>query len=159
MRLYHGSNVVIENIDLSLSHKGKDFGCGFYLSDNYEQAFQMACLTVERLESGVPIVTEFELDETLFTDTSMQVLKFDSYTEEWAQFVLDNRNNQERKNIHNYDVVIGPIANDKVGAQIRRFLLGDIDIQQLVKELTFHKGITIQYFFATEKALHKLRKP
>ena len=31
-RLYHGSNVVIEQIDLSRSKRGKDFGQGFYLS-------------------------------------------------------------------------------------------------------------------------------
>lgn len=40
--LYHGSNVSIEQIDLSLSRKGKDFGCGFYLNANRQQALDMA---------------------------------------------------------------------------------------------------------------------
>lgn len=43
--LYHGSNVDIEKIDLSLSRKGKDFGCGFYLNANKQQAMDMAIRT------------------------------------------------------------------------------------------------------------------
>ena len=34
MILYHGSNVEIQHIDLSKSARGKDFGKGFYLSEN-----------------------------------------------------------------------------------------------------------------------------
>lgn len=158
MRLYHGSNMPIAEIDLTLSHKGKDFGCGFYLSDNYEQAFRMACLTVERTEFGVPTVTIYDFDENILEGRSLDILRFDGYTEEWAQFVLDNRKNRTRENIHSHDIVVGPIANDKVGAQIRRFQFGDIDIHQLVKELTFHKGLTTQYFFATGRAIETLRQ-
>lgn len=44
IRLHHGSNVVIDSIDLSLSKKGKDFGKGFYLNPNYNQAFEMSLL-------------------------------------------------------------------------------------------------------------------
>ena len=158
MKLYHGSNMPIEEIDLTLSHRGKDFGCGFYLSDNYEQAFRMACLTVERTETGVPTVTTYDFNENILDDKDLDVRRYDGYTEEWAQFVLNNRSNRKRENIHGHDIVIGPIANDKVGAQIRRFQLGDIDIHQLVMELTFHKGLTTQYFFATERAIKMLKK-
>ena len=42
MILYHGSFAEIEEIDLTLSKPNKDFGKGFYLSDNFEQAFEMA---------------------------------------------------------------------------------------------------------------------
>ena len=38
LKLYHGSNVVIDKIELCRSRKGKDFGCGFYLNPNKEQA-------------------------------------------------------------------------------------------------------------------------
>ena len=44
MILYHGSNVIIENIDLTRSKPNKDFGKGFYLSSDEEQAFHMAAL-------------------------------------------------------------------------------------------------------------------
>lgn len=42
IRLHHGSNVEIDAIDLSRSKKGKDFGQGFYLNPNYNQALEMA---------------------------------------------------------------------------------------------------------------------
>lgn len=38
MRLYHGSNMMIENIDLSKCKPYKDFGRGFYLTEIKEQA-------------------------------------------------------------------------------------------------------------------------
>lgn len=155
MKLHHGSNVPIDFIDLTKSKKGKDFGCGFYLSDNYEKAMGMACLTTERTEYGLPYVTSFEFDENLLKAGDLKVLRFDGYTEDWAEFVVKNRNNRNRRNIHDYDIVIGPIANDKVGPQIRRYLLGDIDVHQLINELKY-RNKTIQYFFATTKAISYL---
>ena len=63
MKLYHGSNISINHIDLSKGHKGKDFGQGFYLSANKEQAFLMAKATVAKTEYGKPCITTFEFDE------------------------------------------------------------------------------------------------
>ena len=156
MKLYHGSNLKIENINLDKSKKGKDFGRGFYLSDNYSQAYKMACLTTDRLGFGSPIVSEYDFDESCLEDCSIKVKKFDEYTEEWAQFILDNRTNELEFNIHNYDIVIGPIADDKVGYQIRRFIYGDITVKQLISELKYRKGLSIQYLFATDVAIKLL---
>ena len=73
-----------------------------------------------------------------------------------------NRRNRTRIPAHNYDIVIGPIADDAVGFQIRRFTSGLIDmdmfVEELVEELKYMKGITIQYFFGTEKAIRYLKK-
>lgn len=87
MILYHGSNVVIDEIDLLQCKPYKDFGKGFYLTD----------------------------------------------------------------------IVVGPVANDTVAFQLRRYLLGVISLEDLVKELKF-KGLNRQYFFGTELAISKLRK-
>ena len=54
IKLYHGSNVNIDSIDISKGHKGKDFGKGFYLSENIEQATAMAKLVTARIGDGVP---------------------------------------------------------------------------------------------------------
>ena len=48
MKLYHGTNVKFDKIDLMKSKPNKDFGRGFYLSDNYEQAMEMAKTKVVR---------------------------------------------------------------------------------------------------------------
>lgn len=62
MRLYHGSNMMIENIDLSKCKPYKDFGRGFYLTEIKEQAEKMASRTAA-IYGGEPTVTEFEFDE------------------------------------------------------------------------------------------------
>ena len=55
MQLYHGSTVNIERIDLLKSRPNKDFGKGFYLSADYQQAWRMGefkALT----EGGEPVM-------------------------------------------------------------------------------------------------------
>ena len=157
MILYHGSNIAIEAIDLSKSRPGKDFGKGFYLSADRQQAIEMARSKVAFL-GGEPIVTEFEFDRSLIEPGLLKVKVFDSYSEEWAKFVYDNRENFSDTPIHDYDIIYGPIANDKVGAQIRNFKNGSIDMDELLRRIKYLKGITFQYFFGTEAAIQTLHK-
>lgn len=157
MILFHGSNVPIEIIDLSKSRPGKDFGRGFYLSEDKEQAIGMAESKVAFL-GGEPIVTSFEFDESFLSSNNLKVKLFDCYTEEWARFVYDNRENFTDKPIHQYDIIYGPIANDRVGAQIRNFKNGNIDIEELINRIKYLKGITFQYYFGTEAAIKTLHK-
>lgn len=85
------------------------------------------------------------------------MLKFDGYTKEWAEFVLLNRRNRTRDAVHDYDIVIEPIANDTVGLQIRRYISGLIDMDKFIEELKYMKGVSYQYFFGTEKAIKYLK--
>ena len=78
MILYHGSNVIIENIDLTRSKPNKDFGRGFYLSSDEEQAFRMAALKSAIL-GGEPVVTRYEFDETHLHGADLSVKIFSSY--------------------------------------------------------------------------------
>ncbi len=158
MKLYHGSNKVIEQIDLSYSKVGKDFGCGFYLSPTLEQAGELAKRKTEQIGEGIPTVTTFEFDDSLLESEELSVLRFETYSKEWAEFVLMNRKNRTRISAHSFDIVIGPIANDTVGYQIRRFTLGIISMEQFLEGLKHMKGITFQYFFGTDKAIKYLRK-
>ena len=157
--LYHGSNIEIEHIDLSFSKKGKDFGCGFYLNANIKQAMDMAIRTSKRLMNGQPTINAFEFDESILTQTTeLKVKIFDDYSTEWAEFILMNRKNNTNVPAHSYDIVIGPIANDTVGVQIRRFIMGYISMDILIKELKYKGNHAIQYFFGTEKAIKLLKK-
>lgn len=158
MILYHGSNMPIETIDLAKSKRAKDFGQGFYLSADKHQAIKMAKLTTFRTGKGGPTVTEFEFDECHLKDNAIKVKIFEEYTEEWADFILKNRSNNSDKPIHPFDIVIGPIADDTVGMQLRRYFQGYIDIRALIKELSYTKGLTTQYFFGTEKAVKLLKR-
>ena len=156
MILYHGTNAVFDEIDLTKSKPNKDFGQGFYLSREYTQAMDMAKIKVEQLESGVPTVITFEADETKML--SLKVLRFDDYSEEWAKFILLNRNNASRQPAHDYDIVIGPIANDRVGVQLWKYENQSIDLPTLVHNLRNMKGITFQYYFGTDRAIKILKR-
>lgn len=158
MILYHGSNISIETIDLAQSKRAKDFGQGFYLSADRQQALKMAELTTFRTGKGCPTITAFEFDECHLKGNTVKVKTFEGYTEEWADFILKNRSNDSDTPIHPFDIVIGPIADDMVGMQLRRYFQGYISIGELVKELSYAKGVTIQYFFGTEKAVKLLKR-
>lgn len=156
MILYHGTNVDFKDIELEKSKPNKDFGQGFYLSHDYGQAMDMAKTKVEQLKTGSPVVLSYEFDESRKND--VRVLQFDDYSEEWAKFILMNRNNDTRKPAHDYDIVIGPIADDRVGVQLWKYENHSIDLPTLVRNLQYMKGITIQYFFGTKRAIDLLRR-
>ncbi len=157
MKLYHGSNIFIDSIDLTKGHWGKDFGKGFYLSADKDQAQKMAEVTTFRNSQGSPTITTFEIDEAIFSSSNLKIKRFDEYTEEWAKFVVSNRRNDIGVQIHDYDIVIGPIANDKVGVQMRLYIEKYIDVSELVKRLRYTHP-TFQYFFATPSSIQYLKR-
>lgn len=158
MILYHGSNIEIVDIDLLKSKPNKDFGRGFYLTESFSQAMDMAQIKTNQLEYGSPVVMTYELDEQCLSDGSLAVKRFADYSEEWAKFILANRNASTPECVHTYDVVIGPIADDRVGVQLWRYDNQMIDLPTLVRNLKYMKGITIQYFFGTESAIKQLKR-
>ena len=158
IRLYHGSNVAIEQIDLSRSKRGKDFGQGFYLNANPDQAMEMAARTTRFLNEGIPTLSRFEFDEDEATKNGLNIKIFPDYSEEWAEFVVMNRKNNSDIPAHPYDIVIGPIADDTVGVQIRRFIMGYLSASALVEELRFRGDHAVQYFFGTPQAVQFLKR-
>lgn len=81
MILYHGSNINIEIIDLAKSKPNKDFGKGFYLSENETQAQEMAVFKSMQL-GGTPVVSKFEFDRNIMADSSLKIKVFTDYSEE-----------------------------------------------------------------------------
>ena len=156
MILYHGSNITIDAIDLDKCRPFKDFGKGFYLTDIKEQAQRMAERTV-RMFDGTPTITSFEfsIEEAQAQDLSIKV--FESPDKEWAKFVMCNRNVDIPQPTHDYDIVIGPVADDTIARLLRMFTEHFIDEDQLLRELTFSK-VTSQFFFHTTAAIKLLRK-
>lgn len=161
MILYHGSNVEIKKIDLSLSRKFKDFGTGFYLTTILDQAIERA-IAISTRDGGEPIVTSFEFDDSDLS--SLKVKKFEKVSIDWAIFITNNRNknfnnySDELSNHDNkYDIVYGPIADDNVLGSIELFLNDIIDSKYLVKKLKYKK-LNNQYSFHTKESIKLLRK-
>ena len=87
----------------------------------------------------------------------LRIKRFVNYTEEWAEFVYNNRD--EKKDFcHDFDLVYGPIANDTVGVQIRDLRERKISFEVFLKNLEYYKGITFQYAFCTPLAISKLKR-
>ena len=155
MILYHGTTVDIEHIELSKSRPNKDFGRAFYLSTEETQAMEMAQFKAA-FEDATPIVNVYEFDEALFEQ--FRCKRFEEYTTEWAHFVYNHRTEPNGRTLHDFDIVYGPIANDRIGAQIARFKQGYITFDEFLKRIQYIKGITFQYAFCTQRAVDKLVK-
>ena len=147
----------IDAIDFEKSKPGKDFGVGFYLSPDQEQAQEMAQKKTLLL-GGKPTVTCFEFDEEAAKSDGVAYLRYEKYSLEWGRFVHKNRKNKTRALLHPYDIIYGPIANDDIGFQMRRVDANLIDWKQFVKELEHKGGETFQYFFGTKRSLKYLKK-
>lgn len=149
MILYHGSYLEIKEPDLLHSRTDVDFGHGFYLTPLYEQA-EKWCGRFKRRGKNV-VISKYLYDENM--ESKLKVLKFDSYSEEWLDFVLNCRRG---KDTTDYDLVIGGIANDRVFNTIELFFDGLIDKNEAIKRLRYEKP-NLQISFRTENALKLLR--
>ncbi len=156
MKLYHGSNQTIRTIDLSRGKRFKDFGRGFYTTHIYDQAVYWSQRITDRF-GGNATVTEFEFDLNSAITDGLNVKIFDSPDREWALFVMANRRQDGEEYRHNYDIVIGPVADDRMARLFGLFEMDIIDLDAVVAGLIY-KGLNSQYFFATERSLKYLRK-
>lgn len=156
MRSFHGSNTEIKEIDLSVCKPYKDFGQGFYLTDIENQAMEMARRTA-KIYDGMPVMNIYEFDEANLTNSSLKVKVFEKPDPEWADFVMRNRSKNVKQPCHDYDIVIGPVANDSMATQFRLVERGYISKKELASRLKY-KEFSKQLFFASEKAIKLLKK-
>ena len=156
MILFHGTNTDIETIDLSCSLKHKDFGKGFYLTDSRETAIRMATKKA-RLFGGKATLILYEFDEAaLHSDLKIKVFP-EKATVEWFLFVDANRDRENQQPIHDYDIIVGPIADDGVVMQITNYRQNIFTAEQAAIGLQ-DKFLDQQYYFGSEKALRYLKK-
>lgn len=151
MILYHGSIEIVDNPEIRIPSRSLDYGYGFYTTTSFKQAEDWV---KRKLNANSPIgyVNVYELDEDLVK--SLKTLLFESQTEDWLDFVMSNRTNKDFN--HDFDIVYGPVANDKVYAAFALYEGGIIDKQNLISELKAYKLVD-QYLFHTDKALKAIK--
>jgi hypothetical protein len=155
MTLYHGSDNWIEEIDLNRCEPFKDFGKGFYTTAIRHHAEERAKAVAE--DHGTkPVVTAFSIDETAFTDENISIKRFPEPSVEWVEFVMHCRNRKLPQPPHTYDIVEGPIANDKMRAQFSLFERGAIDMATVLRRITYLED-THQISFHTPAAIAFLK--
>lgn len=156
MKLYHGSNQQIENIDLSKGKKFKDFGQGFYATHLEKQALEWSKTVTNRF-GGTPTVMKYEFDLDKAIAAGLNVKVFEVADREWALFVMANRDRSGEEYHHDYDIVIGPVADDDMARLFGLYDMKIIDLEAVVAGLIY-KDFNSQYFFATERAIKFLVK-
>ena len=152
MRIYHGSIEKVENPEIRiLRNRTLDYGYGFYTTTSYNQAKDWVRRRMDNMNASKGFVNIYEFDKDALNH--LNCLVFESPTEEWVDFVMNNRT--RKSFVHDYDIVYGPVANDKVYAAFALYEGGLIDKQTLITELKAYKLVD-QYLFHTVKALKYL---
>ena len=154
MKVYHGCYTKIDTIDLEKCEIGKDFGRGFYVTKIREQA-EFWAKRKGLANDTTGFITEFDFNENAFQYFRLKVIRFESYNEAWLDFVTMNRNLRAEQPTHNYDIVEGPVADDKITTRINIYLAGQILKQDFLNELKFAKE-THQICFCTTRSLQML---
>lgn len=151
MILYHGSLQMVLEPRILRPNRTLDYGVGFYTTTSEEQARDWALRRITGNESAFVNVYEFDK----LSAASLKWLNFSNPPEEdWVDFVYANRN--QRGFTHDYDLVYGPVANDRVYAAFALYEQGLLNKQELIHELKTYTLID-QMVFHTEAALKALR--
>ncbi len=150
--VYHGSLEVVESPMIRESNRTLDYGSGFYTTTSFEQAAEWVRRRVRERHAIKGYVSVFELDED--AKDQMNTLSFSEPSDEWIDFVQKNRT--QKGFTHDYDIVYGPVANDRVYTQFALFESGVISRQTLIAELKTYKLVD-QYLFHTQRSLGALR--
>ena len=152
MKVYHGSTELVENPEIRKANRTLDYGSGFYTTTSYEQAEAWVKRKLNEQNKTSGFINTYELDEKQIKE--LNTLFFDNPTEEWVDFVMRNRTQKDFQ--HSYDVVYGPVANDRVYAAFALYEGGLIDILTLISDLKTYKLVD-QYLFHTEQSLKALK--
>ena len=130
--------------------RGKtDFGKGFYTTTSREQAEKWAQIKRDRMgDEAHAIVSVFELDDAVLNNSAYHTRHFDGATAEWLDFVVGNRRGEVH---HNFDLIMGPVANDKLYATITLYENGILDANAAIEQLNTHQ-LFDQLSFHTTKA-------
>ena len=151
MKIYHGSIEMVECPEIRESNRTLDYGQGFYTTTSYEQAEAWVRRRMNEKITSRGYVCAYELDESALQN--LKTIIFEQPTEEWVDFVMKNRT--QKGYVHDFDIVYGPVANDRVYAAFALYEGRLINKQALIAELKAYKLVD-QYLFHTEKALQTL---
>jgi len=151
MLLYHGSNVVVYEPKIIKSQRFLDFGAGFYMTSDFEQARKWAVRTAARREEGVATISVFELSDD-YVDR-LKILFFARPDRDWLRYITVHRTGNPPAD--DYDMVVGPVANDQAIRTVNNYLKGYFPEDVAIKLLLPQK-LKDQYLFRTEKALSLL---
>ncbi|GHT33745.1 hypothetical protein FACS189434_08670 [Bacteroidia bacterium] len=152
MILYHGSDILIEYPKLVVQPRGLDFGAGFYTTTKLEQAEKFAKIVSRRNATDTPVVSVYEFDESALN--KLKVLSFVAADNAWFDFVIANR--AKKNTDDNFDIVTGPVANDRVISVVELFEQGLLSRENALIEMKVFDTYN-QYVLKTRRAIDLLK--
>lgn len=148
MLLYHGSTMAVRKPIVSRGRGKTDFGKGFYTTTSREQAEKWAQIKRDRMgDEAHAIVSVFELDDAVLNNPAYHTRHFDGATAEWLDFVVGNRRGEIH---HDYDLIMGPVANDKLYATITLYENNVLDANAAIEQLNTHQLFDQLSFHSTK---------
>lgn len=156
LKVYHGSTFIVEKPSLEILNYRTDFGKGFYMTTDMEQAKRWTKIKKGRLEKEETYkdihqyVNIYEYTE----NKDLNILNFEEATEEWLKFVFKNRQSNEL--VHQYDIVIGPVADDNLYQVLVSYENGVYDMEETIKRLKTYL-LSNQISFHTLKSLECIK--
>ena len=150
MKLYHGSHIEVKNPKILTSSRVGDFGRGFYTTSSLEQARRWAQIRAMQENQSSGIVTAFDVPDHLFIHPELQIKNFENADEVWLDFVLANRRDVDFE--HEFDLVRGPVADDRVYVCLNMLEDGLADRETVIKKLKTYV-LADQVLFHTAKSL------
>lgn len=152
MKLFQGSLEIVRKPEIRKPNRTLDYGSGFYATTSFDQAEAWVKRRMAEAKQAKGYVNVYDIPEVY--SSTLRQLVFQSPTEEWLDFVMHNRT--EKGYVHDYDIVYGPVANDRVYAAFALYEGGLLNKQDLIKELKAYKLVD-QYLFHTDVALQLLK--
>ena len=138
MTVYHGGYQPVKKPEILKGRNTKDFGYGFYCTIIKEQAQRWA----KRYETKAISIYDVRMN------TNLNIKEFTEMSEEWLDFIVDCRSGKD----HNYDIVIGAMADDQIYNFVSDYIDGTITREQFWVLAKF-KYPTHQIAFCTKDAL------
>jgi len=171
MILYHGTTSKIGIIDLGKCRLRTDFGRGFYMTDKLNTARDWA-IGKPSIDVRIPTVIRYQINDTLFSDKEVKILKFNEPSKEWLDFVKDNRcrdksGSSKKEPRHCNDIVCGPIANDKVVDVVIEYCNNVITAEEAIPRLkalpsviqiSFHTIFALSYILSASFSQREIKK-
>ncbi len=151
MILYHGSDCIVDEPKILGSDRFLDFGVGFYTTQNKEQAIRWADRVSARRKSSSKFISVYEINFNILK-SELKIIEFYEPTEEWLNFVCNCRTGKTKID---YDIVIGPVADDTVYTTVILYENGVLDTDEAIKRLKV-ETLFNQVLFHSERSLKYL---
>ena len=149
IKIYHGSDVLVQNPKIMQPVRALDFGMGFYTTTNIEQAKSFAKRVQDRNGSSETHISVYSLKIDLIK--KMNCLYFNKPDKKWLDFVSVNRNGLY--NGENYDIIYGPVANDTIFKTFIAYQNGILSEKETIKRLKISR-LYNQMVFTSEESLN-----